>query len=62
MAGVVITQLRPEISECIDGWYWGDGRKAERNTFVRETIASYSGYHPSGTILAILFDACGSLQ
>lgn len=62
MAGAVITQIRPEISRCIDGWYWGDGRKAERNAFVRETIASYPDYHPSGTILAILFDVCGSLQ
>lgn len=63
MVGVVMTQIRPEVSRCIDGWYWGDGRKAERNAFIRETITGHAvDYHPAGTILAILIDQCGPLQ
>ena len=62
MAGVVMTQIRPEFSRCIDQWYLGDGRKEERNRFIRETITGHAAsYHPAGTILAILMDQCGSL-
>ena len=62
MAGVVITQIDPAVSRCIDDWYLGDGRKAERNAFIRETIGNHPSYHPSGTIMAILMDACGPLR
>ena len=63
MAGVVMTQIRPEVSRCIDQWYLGDGRKEERNAYIRETITGHAAsYHPSGTILAILSDQCGPLQ
>ena len=63
MAGVVMTQIRPEFSRCTDQWYLGDGRKEERNRFIRETITGHAAsYHPAGTILAILMDQCGSLQ
>lgn len=62
MAGVVLTQIQPEKSACIDTWYLGDGKKDARNTYIRETISQYGDYHPSGTILAILVEACGPLQ
>lgn len=62
MAGVVMTQVAPEKSTCIDGWYLGGGQKAVRNAQLRETIVQYDSYHPSGTILAVLLDVCGSLN
>jgi len=62
MAGVVLSQLQPEKSTCIDNWYLGEGQKDARNTYIRETITQFGEFHPSGTILAILVEACGSLQ
>ena len=62
MAGVVLSQLQPEKSNCIDDWYLGEGKKEARNTYIRETVSQFGEYHPSGTILAILVEACGSLQ
>ena len=62
MAGVVLTQIAPEKSACIDDWYLGDGQQAARNAHIRKTIAQYGGYHPSGTILAVLQEACGPLS
>jgi hypothetical protein len=62
MAGVVLSQLQPEKSACIDDWYLGDGQKNDRNTYIRETVSKFGEYHPSGTILAILIEACGSFQ
>ncbi|WP_320240876.1 hypothetical protein [Cognatiyoonia sp. IB215182] len=62
MAGVVFSQVDPEKSACIDNWYLGEAQKADRNTYIRNTIAEYGSYHPSGTILAILLEACGPLN
>lgn len=62
MAGIVLTQIQPEKSTCIDNWYLGEGRLAERNAYIRKTIIAYGDYHPSGTLLAILVEACGSLK
>lgn len=62
MAGVVLTQVQPEKSTCIDQWYLGDGQKDARNAHIRDTITQYADYHPSGTILAILLEACGPLK
>lgn len=62
MAGVVLTQIKPERSSCIDDWYFGDAQKDARNAHIRETIAQYGAYHPSGTILAILLEACGTIN
>lgn len=62
MAGVVFTQVAPEKSACVDNWYLGSGQKSARNAHIRKTIAQYDGYHPSGTILAILLEACGPLN
>ncbi len=62
MAGVVFSQVAPKKSACVDNWYLVDGQKAARNAHIRRTIAQYDGYHPSGTILAILLEACGPLN
>ena len=62
MAGVVITQVNPAVSRCIDDWYVGGGRRSERDAAIREIIRTHPNYHPSGTILAVLMDACGPLN
>lgn len=61
MAGVVLTRLKPSASNCIDTWYFG-ASKAERDRYIRETIASFDEHHPAGVILAIIEQECGKLK
>ncbi|MEM6275388.1 MAG: hypothetical protein AAF714_00445 [Pseudomonadota bacterium] len=62
MAGVVLAQVRPDMSRCIDGWYFASDDMAARNKAVRNLIAANSSYHPSGVILAAIQQACGSIK
>lgn len=62
MAGVVLAQLRPEISTCIDDWYFAGDNLPKRNDHVRKVILENRAYHPSGVILAIIVRACGPLE
>lgn len=62
MAGVVLTQLRPEVSTCIDDWYFAGESLPNRNDQVRRVILENRDYHPSGVILAIIVQACGPLN
>ncbi len=62
MAGVVLAQLQPVKAQCINDWYFADNQSSARNNFIRETIASYQDYHPSGVILAIVTEECGALN
>lgn len=63
MAGVIGTQVKPEISRCIDAWYFETAAiKAERNEMIRETIVGFADHHPSGVILALIQRACGSFK
>lgn len=63
MAGVIGAQVKPEISRCIDGWYFADeATKAERNDSIRQVIAGYETYHPSGVILALIQQDCGAFK
>lgn len=63
MAGVIATQIQPEISSCIDNWYFGTpAAKAERNAEIKALIDQYASYHPSGVILAAVQQACGSFE
>lgn len=62
MAGVVLTQLRPEISTCIDDWYFSGDNLPTRNDHVRKMILDNRGYHPSGVILAVILQVCGPLE
>ena len=63
MAGVIGSQVKPEISRCIDVWYFEtEAIKAERNEMIRDTIAGFADHHPSGVILALIQRACGSFK
>lgn len=62
MAGVVLSQLQPDKSQCIDAWYLTNGQKEVRNATIRDAVKSYPDFHPSGTILAILIQECGALK
>lgn len=61
MAGVVLTRIKPSASNCIDAWYFKEP-KEERNRYISETIVTYTDYHPSGVILAIIEQECGALK
>lgn len=58
MAGVVFAQTEPDVSACIDQWYFPEGVRPERNAEIGRTIGAYPDYHPSGTLLAVLLQAC----
>ena len=59
----LVEKAQSRFAQRKDGnWYLADGQKAARNAHIRKTIAQYDGYHPSGTILAILLEACGPLN
>lgn len=63
MAGVIGTQVKPEISRCIDAWYFEtEGVKAARNQMIRNAIIEFADHHPSGVILALIQRACGSFK
>lgn len=62
MAGVV-AQIQPELSRCVDQWYFVDAaRKAQRNDTIRAFIIENAGYHPSGVILAVVQQECGAFE
>lgn len=63
MAGVIGAQTQPEISRCIDAWYFQtEDSKSKQNAVIRQTISTYPNYHPSGVILAIVQEACGAFE
>ncbi|MEO1472705.1 MAG: hypothetical protein AAFS03_02015 [Pseudomonadota bacterium] len=63
MAGVIGTRVKPEISRCIDEWYFADvSAKARANAEIKATIAEHESFHPSGVILAVIQQKCGSFE
>ena len=61
MAGVVATQVRPEIAHCIDDWYGGE-TMARRNDHIRSVMRNHPEFHPAGVILAVIQKACGKFS
>lgn len=60
MAGVVATQTKPSVAECIDAWYRPDTDLVHgRNDEMRALIVDHPRHHPSGVILALLIKRCG---
>ena len=63
MAGVIASQIKPEISSCIDSWYFeSESVKSTRNNEIRALVSQYSTYHPSGVILAAVQQECGAFE
>lgn len=63
MAGVIATQIKPDLSTCIDDWYFAsDTSKGAVNREIRGLISQYATYHPSGVILAALQQECGAFE
>lgn len=63
MAGAIGTRVKPEISRCIDGWYFADAAsKARANEEIKATIAKHASHHPSGVILAVIQYRCGAFD
>ncbi|MEM7530474.1 MAG: hypothetical protein AAF416_23060 [Pseudomonadota bacterium] len=63
MAGVIGSQIKPEIARCIDGWYFRSAAAKEAaNDRVRGAITRYADHHPSGVILAVVQQECGTFK
>ena len=64
MVGIVASQGRNDIAECIDTWYGGPDveRRMRRHNFIMKTIRENPEFHPQATILAILQKQCGSFK
>ena len=62
MASFIATQNAGDHAECIEGWYFEDGRvDHRRNDQIRSDLKRFSNYHPTAVILARLEKVCGSL-
>lgn len=63
MIGVVASRVQPEISQCINDWYFKtDVSISERNGEIRALVIQYVDYHPSAVILATVQEACGEFH
>ena len=63
MAGVVATQVKPEISQCIDTWFFlSDETLAREASAMAAVIEQYPAHHPSGVILALVQQKCGKFE
>lgn len=61
MAAAIAAQTNPGIAECLDGWYFRDRqRQAARVAHIQATMRQYPAYHPSGVVLAVVQQTCGS--
>ncbi|MCT4555733.1 MAG: hypothetical protein N4A53_13685 [Pelagimonas sp.] len=61
MATFVSTRTNPKTAECLNGWYAESAEISQsRNDKIRNLIAKNASYHPSGVILLVLEEACGS--
>lgn len=62
MATFIAAQNNGDAATCLETWYApGLPEQALRNEDLRDAIAQYSDYHPSGVILAVLQEACGPI-
>lgn len=61
MAGIVATQVRPDIARCIDGWY-SAGQIEQRQAQIRDALQLYPDHHPQAIILAVIEKACGQFE
>lgn len=62
MAGVVLAQTHPSKSHCINDWYFAGTAWQARNPEIRKMIAAHGSAHPSGVILAMIFQECGRVN
>ncbi len=63
MASMILAQTNGETGACIDDWYFGDQETIERrNAELREEIQTFSEYHPSAVVAAMLQRECGDFK
>lgn len=61
MAGIIASQIKPDIARCIDGWYFAnDEALDQRNTEIITLIDENARFHPSAVILAAIQRECGA--
>lgn len=62
MLGTVTTQIRPEMADCIDEWYFIDPtRQADENEKILSLMSEYSEFDPTAFMLAYVESLCGKV-
>lgn len=60
MAGVIASQINPEISKCLDKLYFKSENTAkERNQDILSLMPKYAEFRPQAFIMAYIEDICG---
>ena len=60
MAGVIASQINPEISKCLDKLYFKSETIAkERNQEILNLMPKYAEFRPQAFIMAYVEDMCG---
>lgn len=60
MAGVIASQINPEISKCLDKLYFKSETSAkERNQEILDLMPKYAEFRPQAFIMAYVEDICG---
>lgn len=59
MAGLVAGRNDPRQGKCIDGWYFANQEKANKQ--IVGVMKKHPGFHPRGVILALIEKQCGKL-
>ncbi len=62
MGAALASQNSTERARCINDWYFKDeDSRQEANSYIREVMARFPGYHPTLVMISILEKECGSL-
>ena len=63
MLGTVATQVNPEMTGCIDEWYFSSEETQElRATEMLDVMEQYVEFDPTAFVLAYAESICGSLK
>jgi len=63
MAGVIASQVRPEMAKCIDDWYYGDqSLESQHHTEILEIMSDYLEFKPHAVLLGYLEAICGKIN
>lgn len=62
MLVTVSTQVHPEFSECVSGWYFGDEDKTELNAELLRVMQDFKEFSPSAFVLGYAEGVCGKVK
>lgn len=62
MTGVIASQSKPDIAQCLDQWYFVDDEtRRQRNQEILDMMPEFDTFAPTVVVLAIVNDVCGEL-